>query len=288
MRPVSAGSSPQQSPMEYHQQNSRLRAQLWNRLVATSEATLYGRWGDRERVLGHSVQQASRWQSGLVAASDAAASALQGHGVLQTAGQESRKSSTTDEHIFAGNCAEMTEISELSSVGNRLADSLSWYRQSTLLVLRFFVVGTAVISVGAASSFVGRYIWIMRSLGDGDESGVLRLLRADCCAAVGFVSHSQVLQRPTSRSIFWTRRRPVPNGKHGGCCGPTFGSLMTVTTHGTPYVKPGFVPRKSASRSPALAVVAADRAVTFSREHWNPRAVETPWQRRYVAHFTAD
>ncbi|WP_104108942.1 protein-tyrosine phosphatase family protein [Arthrobacter sp. N199823] len=34
--------------------------------------------------------------------------------------------------------------------------------------------------------------------------------------------------------------------------------------------------------------VPADKAVKFVRERYNPRAVETPWQRRYVAHFTAD
>ncbi|WP_139244336.1 protein-tyrosine phosphatase family protein [Arthrobacter alpinus] len=34
--------------------------------------------------------------------------------------------------------------------------------------------------------------------------------------------------------------------------------------------------------------VPADKAVKFVREHYNPRAVETPWQRRYIAHFTAD
>lgn len=34
--------------------------------------------------------------------------------------------------------------------------------------------------------------------------------------------------------------------------------------------------------------VPADKAVKFVREHYNSRAVETLWQRRYVAHFTAD
>ena len=33
--------------------------------------------------------------------------------------------------------------------------------------------------------------------------------------------------------------------------------------------------------------VPADQAVKFVREHYNPHAVETPWQRRYVAHFAA-
>ncbi|MFH8572504.1 protein phosphatase [Streptomyces sp. NPDC017993] len=32
--------------------------------------------------------------------------------------------------------------------------------------------------------------------------------------------------------------------------------------------------------------VPADRAVEFVRENYHPRAVETPWQRRYVRHFT--
>jgi hypothetical protein len=32
--------------------------------------------------------------------------------------------------------------------------------------------------------------------------------------------------------------------------------------------------------------VPANRAVAFVREHYDPRAVETPWQRRYVARFT--
>ncbi|MEU9130191.1 protein-tyrosine phosphatase family protein [Kitasatospora sp. NPDC048540] len=31
--------------------------------------------------------------------------------------------------------------------------------------------------------------------------------------------------------------------------------------------------------------VPADRAVAFVREHFDPRAVETPWQRRYVRGF---
>lgn len=33
--------------------------------------------------------------------------------------------------------------------------------------------------------------------------------------------------------------------------------------------------------------VPADRAVSFVRRHYAVRAVETPWQRRYVARFTA-
>ncbi|MFG2894039.1 protein phosphatase [Streptomyces sp. NPDC048248] len=33
--------------------------------------------------------------------------------------------------------------------------------------------------------------------------------------------------------------------------------------------------------------VPAARAVEFVRENYHPRAVETPWQRRYVRHFTA-
>ncbi len=31
--------------------------------------------------------------------------------------------------------------------------------------------------------------------------------------------------------------------------------------------------------------VPADRAVAYIREHFDPRAVETPWQRRYVRRF---
>jgi len=31
--------------------------------------------------------------------------------------------------------------------------------------------------------------------------------------------------------------------------------------------------------------VPPDRAVAFVRRHYDPRAVETPWQRRYVARF---
>lgn len=34
--------------------------------------------------------------------------------------------------------------------------------------------------------------------------------------------------------------------------------------------------------------VPADQAVKFVREQYHPRAVETPWQRRYVERFTAD
>ena len=43
----------------------------------------------------------------------------------------------------------------------------------------------------------------------------------------------------------------------------------------------------------ALACVAvldgvpAHEAVAFVRQHYDPRAVETPWQRRYVTHFPA-
>jgi protein-tyrosine phosphatase len=33
--------------------------------------------------------------------------------------------------------------------------------------------------------------------------------------------------------------------------------------------------------------VAADQAVAFVRRHYHPQAVETPWQKRYVAAFTA-
>lgn len=33
--------------------------------------------------------------------------------------------------------------------------------------------------------------------------------------------------------------------------------------------------------------VPADQAVAFVRRHYDPHAVETPWQRRYVARFTA-
>ncbi len=33
--------------------------------------------------------------------------------------------------------------------------------------------------------------------------------------------------------------------------------------------------------------VPADDAVAFVRRHFDPHAVETPWQRRYVARFAA-
>jgi protein-tyrosine phosphatase len=33
--------------------------------------------------------------------------------------------------------------------------------------------------------------------------------------------------------------------------------------------------------------VPANQAVAFVRQHYDPRAVETPWQKRYVARFTA-
>ena len=33
--------------------------------------------------------------------------------------------------------------------------------------------------------------------------------------------------------------------------------------------------------------VPSDEAVAYVRRRYDPRAVETPWQRRYVAHFTA-
>jgi protein-tyrosine phosphatase len=32
--------------------------------------------------------------------------------------------------------------------------------------------------------------------------------------------------------------------------------------------------------------VPAGQAVAFVRQHYDPHAVETPWQRRYVARFT--
>jgi hypothetical protein len=34
--------------------------------------------------------------------------------------------------------------------------------------------------------------------------------------------------------------------------------------------------------------VPAEKAVAFVREHYHPRAVETPWQRRFVRRFAAD
>ncbi|WP_453984827.1 protein-tyrosine phosphatase family protein [Brevibacterium casei] len=34
--------------------------------------------------------------------------------------------------------------------------------------------------------------------------------------------------------------------------------------------------------------VPSAEAVAFVREHYHPRAVETPWQRRFVEHFTAE
>jgi protein-tyrosine phosphatase len=36
----------------------------------------------------------------------------------------------------------------------------------------------------------------------------------------------------------------------------------------------------------AIDGVPADQAVAFVRQHYDPHAVETPWQRRYVARFT--
>jgi protein-tyrosine phosphatase len=33
--------------------------------------------------------------------------------------------------------------------------------------------------------------------------------------------------------------------------------------------------------------VPADQVVSFVRRHYNARAVETPWQRRYAARFTS-
>jgi protein-tyrosine phosphatase len=33
--------------------------------------------------------------------------------------------------------------------------------------------------------------------------------------------------------------------------------------------------------------VPADQAVAFVRRHYNPQAVETPWQKRYVTRFAA-
>ena len=35
-----------------------------------------------------------------------------------------------------------------------------------------------------------------------------------------------------------------------------------------------------------LAGIAPDAATAWVREHYDPRAVETPWQRRYVRRFT--
>ena len=39
--------------------------------------------------------------------------------------------------------------------------------------------------------------------------------------------------------------------------------------------------------SAVLDDVSPREAVAYVREHYDPRAVETPWQRRYVARFTA-
>jgi len=58
-------------------------------------------------------------------------------------------------------------------------------------------------------------------------------------------------------------------------------------------------PESTNSRAPAQKMMAASSsiavfdgvppgdAVDFVREHYSPRAVETPWQRRYVIHFAA-
>lgn len=35
-----------------------------------------------------------------------------------------------------------------------------------------------------------------------------------------------------------------------------------------------------------IAGIPPDGAVAFVREHYDRHAVETPWQRRYVKHFT--
>ena len=37
-----------------------------------------------------------------------------------------------------------------------------------------------------------------------------------------------------------------------------------------------------------LGGVRPDEAVAFVRDHYDPRAVETPWQRRYAARFTRE
>lgn len=47
---------------------------------------------------------------------------------------------------------------------------------------------------------------------------------------------------------------------------------------------------RTATALACLAVISgvpADEAVTFVREQYDARAVETPWQRRYVARFSA-
>ncbi|MEO6956016.1 MAG: hypothetical protein ABI137_04665 [Antricoccus sp.] len=36
-----------------------------------------------------------------------------------------------------------------------------------------------------------------------------------------------------------------------------------------------------------FAGVSAREAVRWTRQHYDPRAIETPWQRRYIRHFTA-
>ncbi|WP_373418214.1 protein phosphatase [Arthrobacter sp. BF1] len=109
---------------------------------------------------------------------------------------------------------------------------------------------------------------------------------------------------PTSRSTSWAKDRPRQHGNHDGCCGPIF-RLPKDHDDALDALREAWI-RSQRERveiacdgghgrtGTALACIAvldgvsADKAVKFVRERYNPRAVETPWQRRYVAHFTAD
>ena len=90
-------------------------------------------------------------------------------------------------------------------------------------------------------------------------------------------------------------------GRRDGCGGPTSGCRATAPMPRPPSVRRGGAAPRSASRWPAaggkgrtgtalacLAVldgVAPGDAVAYVRAGYSPRAVETPWQRRYVQRF---
>lgn len=86
-----------------------------------------------------------------------------------------------------------------------------------------------------------------------------------------------------------------------GSAGQISDCPLITTTRKTRCARHGIAPRRNVSKSPvtagrgrtgtALACIAVldgvapQQAVAFVREHYDPRAVETPWQRRYVRRF---
>ena len=107
--------------------------------------------------------------------------------------------------------------------------------------------------------------------------------------------------RPDFAIYLLGRARRRFSGMHGGSCGRTFGYPRTSVTRRMRSGRPGTEPEAErveiaceggrGRTGTALACIAAldgvssVDAVTFVRRHYDQRAVETLWQRRYVRHY---